>query len=108
MACCAETENRACVALVVGARTRLPAPTGQLVLARSETPFLRRFYLKCIILPRQARDKHKENSKKMAFPVGGLGAATLGCVALAAGLVLLANHWGWNFGLVAFTSVLLV
>eukprot|EP01046_Picozoa_sp_COSAG06_P034884 COSAG06_NODE_3695_length_4999_cov_8.221837_7_plen_50_part_00 len=33
-----------------------------------ETPFLRRFYIKLIILPRQARDKHKENSKKMAFP----------------------------------------
>eukprot|EP01046_Picozoa_sp_COSAG06_P090238 COSAG06_NODE_36579_length_445_cov_0.962428_1_plen_78_part_00 len=26
-----------------------------------ETPFLRRFYIKCIILPRQARDKHREN-----------------------------------------------
>eukprot|EP01046_Picozoa_sp_COSAG06_P016422 COSAG06_NODE_1087_length_10749_cov_1130.191174_4_plen_251_part_00 len=37
---------------------------------RSETPFLRCFYTKCIILPRQARDKHKENSKKMAFPIG--------------------------------------
>eukprot|EP01046_Picozoa_sp_COSAG06_P008205 COSAG06_NODE_412_length_16042_cov_52.419934_12_plen_139_part_00 len=38
-------------------------------LHRSETPFLRRFYIKCIILPRQARDRHKENSKKMAFPI---------------------------------------
>ena len=35
--------------------------------------FLRQFYIKCIILPRQARDKHKENSKKCRFlaAVGG-------------------------------------
>ena len=26
--------------------------------------FLRHLYIKCIILPRQARDKHRENSKK--------------------------------------------
>eukprot|EP01046_Picozoa_sp_COSAG06_P073952 COSAG06_NODE_22379_length_724_cov_1.311502_1_plen_75_part_01 len=32
--------------------------------------FLRRFYIKTIILPRQARDKHKKNSKKDAFPQG--------------------------------------
>jgi hypothetical protein len=25
---------------------------------------LRHLYIKCIILPRQARDKHRENSKK--------------------------------------------
>eukprot|EP01046_Picozoa_sp_COSAG06_P028626 COSAG06_NODE_2593_length_6607_cov_2.577904_4_plen_101_part_00 len=37
---------------------------------RSETPFLYHLYIKTIILPRQARDKHKENSKKMAFPIG--------------------------------------
>ena len=36
--------------------------------ARSETPFLRLFLIKCIILPRRARDKHKENSKKWRFP----------------------------------------
>ena len=29
--------------------------------------FLRHFYIKCIILPRQARDKHRENSKKVPF-----------------------------------------
>jgi hypothetical protein len=29
-----------------------------------ETPFLRHFILKIDILPRQARDKHRENSKK--------------------------------------------
>jgi hypothetical protein len=28
---------------------------------------LRHLYIKCIILPRQARDKHRENSKKMPF-----------------------------------------
>eukprot|EP01046_Picozoa_sp_COSAG06_P064378 COSAG06_NODE_15357_length_1077_cov_1.150307_2_plen_72_part_01 len=26
-----------------------------------DTPLLRHFYIKCIILPRQARDKHREN-----------------------------------------------
>jgi hypothetical protein len=31
---------------------------------RSETPLLAPFIYKCIILPRQARDKHRENSKK--------------------------------------------
>ena len=30
--------------------------------------FLRHLYIKCIILPRQARDKHRENSKKCRFP----------------------------------------
>ena len=36
-----------------------------------ETPLLRHFYAKCIILPRQARDKHRDNSKKeWRFPLG--------------------------------------
>jgi hypothetical protein len=30
----------------------------------AHTPFLRHLYIKCIILPRQARDKHGGNSKK--------------------------------------------
>ena len=29
--------------------------------------FLRHLYIKCMILPRQARDKHRENSKRDAF-----------------------------------------
>jgi hypothetical protein len=29
-----------------------------------KTYFLRHLYIKTIILPRQARDKHRENSKK--------------------------------------------
>jgi hypothetical protein len=39
-----------------------------------ETPFLRHLYIKCIILPRQARDKHREKHSKNggAFPyIGG-------------------------------------
>jgi hypothetical protein len=32
-----------------------------------KTAFLRHFYLKTKILPRQARDKDRENSKKMPF-----------------------------------------
>ena len=34
--------------------------------------FLRHFILSMIILPRQARDKHRENSKKDAFSAEGL------------------------------------
>ena len=30
--------------------------------------FLSHLYIKTIILPRQARDKHRENSQKRAFP----------------------------------------
>ena len=40
--------------------------------------FLSHLYIKCIILPRQARDEHRENSKKVPFSLrgnGGLGAA---------------------------------
>jgi hypothetical protein len=29
--------------------------------------FLRHLYIKCIILPRQARDEHRENSKRVPF-----------------------------------------
>jgi hypothetical protein len=32
--------------------------------------FLSHLYIKCIILPRQARDKHRENSKKCRFLAG--------------------------------------
>ena len=35
-----------------------------------ETPFLRHLYEKCIILPKQARDKHRENSKKSGVSLG--------------------------------------
>jgi hypothetical protein len=31
-----------------------------------KTAFLSHLYIKCIILPRQARDKYRENSKKAA------------------------------------------
>jgi hypothetical protein len=33
--------------------------------------FLSHLYIKCIILPRQARDKHRENSKKVPFSLAG-------------------------------------
>jgi len=36
----------------------------------SKTVFLRQFYLKTIVLPRQARDKHRENSKRDRFSSG--------------------------------------
>jgi hypothetical protein len=37
-----------------------------------KTAFLSHFYIKTIILPRQARDKHRENSKKDAVFRTGL------------------------------------
>jgi hypothetical protein len=39
-----------------------------------ETPLLRHFYVKCIGLPRQARDKHRESTQKKSgcgFSGGG-------------------------------------
>jgi hypothetical protein len=36
--------------------------------AGKETPGLRHLCIKYIILPRQARDKHRETSKRVAFP----------------------------------------
>ena len=35
--------------------------------------FLRHLYIKCIFLPRQARDKHRENSKKSGVLCSGQG-----------------------------------
>jgi hypothetical protein len=35
-----------------------------------KTAFLSHLYIKTNILPRQARDKHRENSKKMPFFAG--------------------------------------
>jgi hypothetical protein len=44
------------------------APTDETVVAQvRKRHFLRHLYIKCIILPRQARDKHRENSKKGRF-----------------------------------------
>jgi hypothetical protein len=38
-----------------------------LALQSEKTAFWGHLYIKCIILPRQARDKHRENSKTMPF-----------------------------------------
>jgi gluconate kinase len=38
----------------------------------SKRHFLRHLYIKCIILPRQARDDHRENSKKVPFSLSSL------------------------------------
>ena len=44
------------------------------VFLGKETPFLRHVYIKCIILPRQARDKHRESTqKKSGVSLGGVG-----------------------------------
>ena len=40
---------------------------GVLTYQARKRHFLRHLYIKIIILPRQARDKHRENSKKRAF-----------------------------------------
>eukprot|EP01046_Picozoa_sp_COSAG06_P072599 COSAG06_NODE_21311_length_761_cov_1.480363_1_plen_153_part_00 len=50
--------------------SRFPAQSGRgSKCLYGKRHFLHHFYIKTIILPRQARDKHKENSKKMAFPI---------------------------------------
>jgi hypothetical protein len=54
-----------------------------------KTAFLSHFYIKCIILPRQARDKHRETTqKKCHFPSGGVGVLAV--------LVVLLLVWFWN------------
>jgi hypothetical protein len=47
--------------------------------------FLSHLYIKCIILPRQARDKHRENSKKVPFSLR-MRLEELRCVLLDRGL----------------------
>ena len=42
-----------------------------------KTGFLSYLYIKVIFLPRQARDKHRENSKKARFHVRGHGVLNL-------------------------------
>jgi hypothetical protein len=39
--------------------------------------FLSHLYIKCIILPRQARDEHRKNSKKVPFSLSGWHGATI-------------------------------
>jgi hypothetical protein len=43
------------------------SPRGFLLNTYEKTAFLRHLHIKTNILPRQARDKHRENSKKMPF-----------------------------------------
>jgi hypothetical protein len=40
---------------------------GDVITPVRKRHFLRHLYIKCIILPRQARDKHRENSKEVPF-----------------------------------------
>jgi hypothetical protein len=56
-----EEQKRFVVLSTVDNVTRGPQPGG---LAGKKTPFLRRFILKMISLPRQARDKHRESAQK--------------------------------------------
>ena len=54
--------------LDIEANFSVPASfAGQVVRKRH---FLSHLYIKCIILPRQARDEHRENSKKVPFSQG--------------------------------------
>ena len=46
--------------------------------------FLRHLYIKCIILPRQARDKHRENSKKVPFSLRMCTRRSSSCVSVPA------------------------
>jgi hypothetical protein len=47
--------------------------------------FLRHFYINCIILPRQARDKHRENSKNDRFLAGPQNARVVRSAHIAEG-----------------------
>jgi hypothetical protein len=60
------TEGQQCLALSCPAYRRCGINTTRGVLVR-KTYFLRHLHIKTIILPRQARDKHRKNSKKRTF-----------------------------------------
>ena len=46
----------------------------------SKRHFLSHLYIRCNILPRQARDKHRENSKKVPFSLSTYATAAAGGV----------------------------
>jgi hypothetical protein len=48
------------------------APVWRQTGSGKQTGFLSHLYIKVNILPRQARDKHRENSKKARFLAGTL------------------------------------
>ena len=56
---------------VLAARPAPAPPPPQIIMqpapAVRKRHFLSHLYIKCIILPRQARDEHRENSKKVPF-----------------------------------------
>ena len=54
--------------LVAGRLVPLPYLSGRPPPSLQETAFLSRLYIKTIILPRQARDKHRESTQKRRFP----------------------------------------
>jgi hypothetical protein len=47
-----------------------PKAASKMLAKVRKTYFLRHLYIKTIILPRQARDKHRKNSKKGRFSQG--------------------------------------
>jgi hypothetical protein len=59
-------EKKGCVFLQGRSSVRRAIAFG----AARKRHFLRHLYIKIIILPRQARDKHRENSKKVPFSQG--------------------------------------
>jgi hypothetical protein len=58
-----------------------------------KTPFLSNLYMKTIVLPRQARDKHRQNSKK-EWRFSHRQRRHVGVVLLAAGLACLVLEGG--------------
>ena len=60
---------------VLAARPAPAPPPPQIIMqpapAVRKRHFLSHLYIKCIILPRQARDEHRENSKKVPFSLRG-------------------------------------
>ena len=69
VAACLEVEQQLLVHVVTSQRNSRSLRRYTL----RKTAFLSHLYIKTIILPRQARDKHRENSKKCRFPYRGRG-----------------------------------
>jgi len=80
-------DRRTCIRKAGTQRRTFPLRRGEASrvdpMGAKNASLLRHFILKCIILPRQARDKHRENTqKKGCVFAGGLEAQTATLLAL--------------------------
>ena len=68
--CVTSTELEVQMELEPSSYALLRAPSESTAMRWEKTGFLSHLYIKVIILPRQARDNHRENSKKARFVEG--------------------------------------